>query len=568
MSVHVRLILILGIWGAASVAAQNEDEYLAPVLAEIPFDPANLKVADDEARSWIRDACHVLVCNIVMPKETQGKMMAIALGLQPDHQEAKVTNAILIQGGRPGNITLRGPENRQIPDQVVYKSLHNHLYAMRDKVKNDDEKMFVAMLFDALADIEKRKDFHDARNLFRRMNNAAVPWDVILAKGGGSGKREGNLVLKSKQEGINALLVMELGNTGAMAGQVSRLTSTFLANGQGNHNRGLRFNQSVGRLMRQSLPEVAKFMEVRHDDWIGKGIIEFAFQEKVSPKDGDSAGLACGLLTEALISGVEFDERFACTGVLNVDGSVQPIGGVVAKLRGARKGGCELVAIPYGNRYALTDLTVLGEAGVLATTQVFVVSDFKEALALAMAKREKGLAGAIAQFGELQAQFREDGVMRVLRTKEAQAALEEILKAAPNHASARLMLSAVRKSIPKRLSLNGSLEELFALFAESAQLVTPPPGLIPLKSRPVSDFDSLQKALKKLAPKLEPRTEGTAQALARILSACIEYRKHPGNNRTELLAKHKVITAAFEKLSREVEKLENDPELIEDLLKQ
>ena len=114
--------------------------------------------------------------------------------------------------------------------------------------------------------------------------------------------------------------------------------------------------------MRDTLHGVAKLMNDRHDGWIETGMIEIAFQEKFVPKDGDSAGLATGLMVESLVTGAPIDPGFTCTGALKGDGTVAPIGGVVAKLRGAQKFGSRLVALPSENRYALTDLTVLGQA--------------------------------------------------------------------------------------------------------------------------------------------------------------------------------------------------------------
>ena len=352
-----------------------------------------------------------------------------------------------------------------------------------------------------------------------------------------------------------------------MAGQASRLTATYLKSGDGYHQRGLRFNQSVGQYMKGSLPEIANYMEVRHGDWIGEGVIEFAFQEKQSLKDGDSAGVACGLLLESLVTGTRMDEKFACTGALNVDGSVQPIGGVVAKLRGAHKVGCELVAIPFANRYALSDLTVLGEASILAKMQVFVVKEFEGALALAREDRTEEVESALTKFSGLQAQFAKEGVMNVLRTKEAQATLQEVLAAIPDHASARLMLSAAQGRLPKRLSLNGSMEEIGAALFEVFELVNPPPNLQPLLGAPLADFEATEKAMQKLVPKLEPRTQPIGTAMLQFSKACTAFRAAPRSDAAKRQQAYRQIRVSFERILTEMDKIADDPELIEDLIK-
>ena len=57
----------------------------------------------------------------------------------------------------------------------------------------------------------------------------------------------------------------------------------------------------------------------------------------------------------------EYDPKFAVTGDLNSDLSVQPIGGVTAKIRGATKAKCNIVAVPYANAKGLADLFVSGD---------------------------------------------------------------------------------------------------------------------------------------------------------------------------------------------------------------
>ena len=97
------------------------------------------------------------------------------------------------------------------------------------------------------------------------------------------------------------------------------------------------------------MAEVLKFMQLRHSGWPKGKAIEISFQENFSPKDGPSAGVACALLLDSLITGGKLDEQFSLTGRLNVDGSVQPIGGVAAKVSGATAGGRKIVGVPKAN---------------------------------------------------------------------------------------------------------------------------------------------------------------------------------------------------------------------------
>ena len=75
-----------------------------------------------------------------------------------------------------------------------------------------------------------------------------------------------------------------------------------------------------------------------------KPMVEIERKLEALREDGKSSKTATGKKKIA-----EIDSEFACTGDISADGNVQKIGGVGAKVRGAARKGCELVAIPVGN---------------------------------------------------------------------------------------------------------------------------------------------------------------------------------------------------------------------------
>lgn len=561
------------------------DPYFYADVSAPPFDASKF-VLDDEILTVLRNGTAILSRNIVIPNRLRAQMLAVALSIDPEHRLAYTTNLTLKQRQRPQPVEVTDPDTKEPIDiNLIAEDLMEATYALygnTDHTSNKDALVLVAMLYDVCHSLfPTNTELTYSRDIFLKSNKPA-PWESILklspepAAAGGliaapsvippptmrpSGVK--GLTLAKKQSGVNGLLIMEV-DGGGMAGMASRMSATHLENvSDANAGRRLRFNQEVGQMMGETLPEIASFMEVRHGDWIKDGVIEFAFREKFVMKDGDSAGVACGLMIEGLVTGKELDPKFTCTGSLNSDGSVQPIGGVVAKLRGARKAGCEIVSLPYANRFALSDITILGEAAVLAKMQVFIVEKFDEAWALAQAEREPEIQASIDEFAKLQDQFASAGVMQTIRSRAGQASLQRILDRTPNHASARLMLNVALGAMPNELSLNGSMEELFGKFMYLTTIIEAPPRLSPTGTSDLDDFENTVAALKKVGSRVEPRTRAFATALLQFAEA-MEAQKRAGRVSPDSQLRRQSIVA-FQALGVELERIRKDPELLEDL---
>ncbi|MEZ0386659.1 MAG: S16 family serine protease [Verrucomicrobium sp.] len=269
-----------------------------------------------------------------------------------------------------------------------------------------------------------------------------------------SGTSAGQVQTKKRTASIGGLLVVPLGNS-RYAGKTSKLSITALRMDNNNPST-IGFNQEVGESMSKALQEVSKYHTLRHDGWPRGQKMEIFFEDKYSPKDGPSAAVACALLLESLITGVELDSAFSVTGDLNADGSVQPIGGVIAKLRGATKGGQKIAAIPLKNRTSALDLAVGEGATPFVGLQLFSVDTFDEALALARNDRYPALAEAITTFASVSDTLKSSP--GTLTTPAIRKALQGIVSTAPNHVSARLLLSIAEGRLPSQFSASGSLE--------------------------------------------------------------------------------------------------------------
>jgi hypothetical protein len=255
-----------------------------------------------------------------------------------------------------------------------------------------------------------------------------------------------------RQAALHGLLVSE-GATGKLAGTSPRMNATVVKTDGGFE---LGFNQDVGPQMGKATEEVRKFLAVRHPDKLPAGCrIELAFSEPYSPKDGPSAAVACSLLAESILTGRALDDQFAVTGDMTAEGKVRPIGGVPAKLRGATKSRCPLVAVPAANEQAVTDTAIIDGLKPLYQIQICTIATFDDALKLASKTREPAVQQALDDFAAVQQALARNEAF--VFNPKLQEKLRAVLQTLPNHASAKFLLLHGLHQAPNRLSLAGSI---------------------------------------------------------------------------------------------------------------
>ncbi len=256
------------------------------------------------------------------------------------------------------------------------------------------------------------------------------------------------------QSQVKGLLVIELPD-GSHAGGASQMNATAVPDGTGD-SFGLRFNQDVGEMMTAATQEVEKLMRVRHPDSLPTGnLIEFGFADKHSPKDGPSAAVACALMAESIITGVELDQRFAVTGDITATGDVRPVGGVEAKLRGAARKDCDVFAVPVGNKASIDDIYVIDGIGAVSETQVILIKTFEEALRIGRSEKEDAVKQAVEDF-KMVSKAVKSNPKNASHPKVVEK-LKTILEAIPGHESALLVALHGSGRGPQTLSLQGSL---------------------------------------------------------------------------------------------------------------
>ena len=89
------------------------------------------------------------------------------------------------------------------------------------------------------------------------------------------------------------------------------------------------------------------------------------------------------------------------SGDLHTDGSVQPVGGVPAKIRGAVGRQCRIVGVPAANERAVRDFFLTEGPQVLMSINVFALKEFDQARDLAMTTRPAALTTALAEFDKI-----------------------------------------------------------------------------------------------------------------------------------------------------------------------
>jgi hypothetical protein len=324
----------------------------------------------------------------------------------------------------------------------------------------------------------------------------------------------------------------------------------------------IRFNQAVGPLMMGALTEVERFHSIRHDGIPRGHEITIGFEERTSMKDGPSAAVACALLLESIISGVELDRNFAVTGDMNADGAVQPVGGIDGKVRGSVTARCTHVGIPIENQNSISDIFLMGGVQEMCKIQIFTIETFEEALRLAKGaeSRDTELAEAMALFSEVAGVVGRRGGETMVSNPHVVNRLRRILEIAPNHYSAELLLRSGVGSAPTHLSLSGSFVALdrcikpMNAVRESRDFAS---KIEPLK-------DSILN-LRRMRNQLDPRTKDISDNLEDLYEALASIE--PGMPSTSPRLKQAIeeINRASDRLDAAYASLRSNPEVQEEL---
>jgi Lon protease (S16) C-terminal proteolytic domain len=374
-------------------------------------------------------------------------------------------------------------------------------------------------------------------------------------------------VFKRSLSSINALLVSPLEGAGN-ASTAMKLSATAIG-GTAPDSIKFSFNQAVGEDMQKASDEVVRAVQVRHGQYPASMDVKFGFGDKWGGKDGPSAAVACALLLESLIGGFDIPSNFAVTGDLNADSTVQPVGGVADKVRGAMDLKCELIGVPIGNEEDLMDLVVEENLRRFLSAKVFTLRQLDEAVILANpTSQSEGQKAALTDLAALQAELTAGGAAALYDPATAQR-LEVILATFPNCFTAKILKSATQRQIPSRYSLTGTcirIEGAMAPFEKSIQEIR---GGADIANYQLGRDNPLQAAKNNLAAlkvKSDPRLTRVIDAemalidqFQRLLNANLKSSTVAGNYLAEL-------RIAGERSDAEWQKLRDDKDLQDQLM--
>lgn len=312
---------------------------------------------------------------------------------------------------------------------------------------------------------------------------------------------------------VNALLVRPLEGSGNAASAMK--LSVTAVKGRTDENVAFGFNQEVGEDMRRASEEVVRAVQIRHGQYPASTDVQFGFGDKWGGKDGPSAAVACALLLESLIEGFEIPTEFAVTGDLNADSTVQAVGGVADKVRGAMDLKCTVIGVPAANEEDLTDLVVEESLRRFLTAKIFTLRQLDDAIAIVHAEKQtEAQKAALADLAALQNEMATGGAA-VLYAPTTSPRLETILATFPNSYTAKILLSASKRQVPARYSLAGTLVRIDDAMAPFSKTIEEIREGADITNYQFGRDNPLQKAKNSLGA-LKPKSD---QRLLRVIDA-------------------------------------------------
>lgn len=353
-------------------------------------------------------------------------------------------------------------------------------------------------------------------------------------------------------------MMVRIAEDGQESGFTSDIIATVSPESRQSGKAGVGFVRIDGdAMMKTAFEEAVRAVKLRFPLW-EPGHIDVSFGEKFDAHGGPSAGTAFALLMLSTLQGVDLDPKCAVTGDITVDWKVRPVGGVVAKLRGATLDQCTAAVIPVENRTAFADMGVLHGDSAFWDLQVFSIATLQQAVAVARTDRPPKIAEAMKLFSELR-QESDRGLKLSLRNPKVQDRLKHILELAPNHLSAKYLLAKADGTASKTLSASATIYQLSVLFYPYREI---------LKNGEVLDRNSLPTFVTVMARKrlttLRPIANPDLQPAVTEIAAFIE----AAENFTERGGSPAAVISHLQKVQERFALLDSDPAFLEKVIRE
>jgi hypothetical protein len=250
-----------------------------------------------------------------------------------------------------------------------------------------------------------------------------------------------------------------------------------------------------------------------HHGWPKGQKLQITFSDKPSPSELNPATLAAALALDSILRNYDIDPSYGAIGWIQEDGSIEAVGSIPERMLGASRAQVARVVVPEKNYEQLSDYLLSQGMGAFVSTQVFTAKNFNEAGVLALKTLEPNVAEVVKLFNSLQKTLAfSAGNVAILRTEGTQTLLKKVLEAAPNHASAQILLDwgTGKKAT---MSFDGSVDvidrraaNIIRAFRAKTQDA--------LKTKP-QDLATEMATIRFVYERLEPRARQYAAALSR-----------------------------------------------------
>jgi hypothetical protein len=278
------------------------------------------------------------------------------------------------------------------------------------------------------------------------------------------------------------------------------------------------FTVPVDDQTHQVLDDVLRNVNLRYPH-IDAMKFDISFGDKYTQHGTGSFGAACGTALLSELQNFDIDPKLAITGDVSADGKIRAVAGIAAEIPGATDAGCNIVAIPTDNYPQLCDAFVYDGPSLVTKVQIIGVTDLDDAVSVARTDRDANLAQAIEIFGDVQQILVNNPDM--IKDKDVQNKLDQVLLLAPNHYSAKLLSLLAQNKQPQKMSVAAS--EYYTFLAMQPLGPTILQSEDPLKTTTPAVMEvglkQLQKARWYADPQVFPFVEATQDFFQTVLAA-------------------------------------------------
>jgi hypothetical protein len=241
-------------------------------------------------------------------------------------------------------------------------------------------------------------------------------------------------------------------------------------------------------------------------------------------------------------------------GAIRADGDLDPVSNPIPRLLAAMRGGAERVLLPEKMFKQVTDVLVSEGPAAFAKTQIFTISNFEDAPAIASASPEATIVRAIRRFADVERMLRAAGANAdsALREPALKEALRDVLTIAPSHMSARLLLGRTTGQY-MTLSIEGSLTALEAMcttMLKAARSRNP----TDLSQLPIAAVQAEAARLGAARARLDVKAQPVADALLVYADVAKAWNERPPSNASQQGERFRSLSAAAKQILTEIAK--------------